>query len=73
MHNNYLMGLKFGTSWRVALTKKKIPYGDLDFMKNGYKSIGSSVRDFLGKFGFFFRARSARRAAKPRAERAKRA
>ena len=55
MHNNYLMGLKFGTSWRVALTKKKIPYGDLDFLKNGCKSIGSSGRDFLGKCeGFFF-------------------
>ena len=27
VHNNYLMGLKFGTSWRVALTKKKFLMG----------------------------------------------
>ena len=55
MHNNYLMGLKFGTSWRVALTKKKIPYGDLDFVKKKYKSIGSSVRNFLAKFWSFLK------------------
>ena len=40
--------------------EKKIPYGDLDFLKNGYKSIGFSVRDFLGKFEGFFFAREAR-------------
>ena len=27
VHNNYLMGLIFGTSWRVALTKKKFLMG----------------------------------------------
>ena len=27
MHNNYLMGLMFGTSWMVALTKKKFHLG----------------------------------------------
>ena len=33
--------------------EKKIPYGDLDFLKKKYKSIGSSVRDFLIKFRGF--------------------
>ena len=27
VHNNYLMGLIFSTSWRVGPTKKKIPMG----------------------------------------------
>ena len=41
VHNNFLMGLIFRTSWRVAPTKKKIPYGDLDFSKKV-----SKVTDF---------------------------
>ena len=54
VHSNCLIGLIFSTSWRVAPTKKKIPYGDLDFLNFVCKSIGSSV----GKN--FDRARSAR-------------
>ena len=27
VYNNYLMGLIFRTSWRVALAKKKFPMG----------------------------------------------
>ena len=27
VHNNYLMGLIFSTSWRVDPTKKKFPMG----------------------------------------------
>ena len=42
MHNNYLMGLMFGTSWMVALTKKKFHLGIWIFGIL-YKSIGSSV------------------------------
>ena len=38
--------------------QKKIPYGDLDFLKNGYKSIGSSVGKILSFF--FSRAKRAR-------------
>ena len=34
---NFVMGLIFRTSWRVAPTKKKIPYGDLDFWNFVYK------------------------------------
>ena len=37
VHNNYLMGLIFSTSWRVAPTKK------WNFVP---KSIGSSVGNF---------------------------
>ena len=33
--------------------EKKIPYGDLDFLKKVYESIGSSVRIFFAKcWGF---------------------
>ena len=53
VHNNYLMGLIFSTSWRVAPKKKKIPNGDLDFLKFEPKSIGSSVSDFQQNFGVF--------------------
>ena len=34
VHNNYLMGLIFSTSWRVELTKKKVPIGIWIFGKN---------------------------------------
>ena len=49
VHNNYLMGLIFSTSWRVA-PKKKIPHGDLDFLNFVCKSIGSSVSKNLANF-----------------------
>ena len=86
VHNNYLMGLIFGTSRRVALTKKNSVWG-YGFFKKGFKSNGFQVvvwsqnlRFSYFSFGLIFkrisspkRARSARRAAKPRAGRAKRA
>ena len=53
VHNNYLMGLIFSTSWRVGPRKKKIPYGDLDFFNFEPKSIGFSVSDFSAKFWCF--------------------
>ena len=49
VHNNCLMGLIFLTSWRVAATKKKIVWGS-GFLKNEYKSIGSSLRNFVAQF-----------------------
>ena len=39
--NNYLMGLIFSTSWRVAPNKNQNPYRDMDFSKNF-----SKVADF---------------------------
>ena len=51
--------------------EKIFPYGDLDFVKKKYKSIGFSVRDFSGKFeGFFFarEARGERRSREPARE-----
>ena len=57
VHNNYLMGLIFPTSWRVGPRKKKIPYGDLDFLNFEPKSIGSSVGDFSAKFWCFQKIR----------------
>ena len=41
VHNNYFMGLIFPTSWRVAPTKIKFLYGDMDFSKKV-----SKVTDF---------------------------
>ena len=45
VQNNYLMGLIFSISWRVAPKKKNSlwGYGFLNFV---CKSIGSSVRNF---------------------------
>ena len=54
VHNNYLMGLIFSTSWRVAPTKKN-PYGDLDFWNFITKSIGASLRNFWATFGVFIK------------------
>ena len=57
VHNNYLMGLIFSKSWRVAPMKNFFPYGDLDFVKKNYKSIGSSIMDFWAKFWCFQKIR----------------
>ena len=47
------MGLIFRTSWRVAPTKKKLLYGDLDFSKKVSKEsdFGSILEP---KFELFF-------------------
>ena len=50
VHNNYLMGLIFSSSWRVDPKKKKIPYGDLDFWNFVPKSIRSSVNETFANF-----------------------
>ena len=50
---NFLMGLIFRTSWRVAPTKKKIPYGDLDFWNFVYKHFGINGRVHVSNFTSF--------------------
>ena len=57
VQGNFLMGLIFRTSWRVAPTKKKIPYGDLDFWNFVPKSIGSSVSENFANFWCFQKIR----------------
>ena len=57
VHSNCLIGLIFSTSWRIAPTKKKNPYGDMDFWNFVPKSIGSSVGNFLAKFWCFQKIR----------------
>ena len=47
---NLLMGLIFRTGWRVAPTKKKILYGDLDFWNFVYQSIWIIVGESMAKF-----------------------
>ena len=43
VHNNYLMGLIFSTSWSVAPTKKKNSIWGYGFFKKGFKSNGFQV------------------------------
>ena len=52
MHNNYLMGLIFGTSRRVALTKKNSLWG-YGFFKKGFKSNGFQVVVWSQNVSFF--------------------
>ena len=39
MHNNFLMGVKFGTSWGSLKNFSKSDYWD-DFFKNGLQLVG---------------------------------
>ena len=74
VHINCLMGLIFSTSCENLLRKIKFLIGIWILWKKKYKSIGSSVRDFSGKFeGFFFarEARGERRSREPRAREAR--
>ena len=53
VHNNSLMGLIFGTSRRVALTKKKNSLWGYGFFKKGFKSNGFQVVVWSQNLSFF--------------------
>ena len=53
LHNNYLMGLIFLTSWSVAPTKKKKSLWEYGFFKKGFKSNRFQVVVWSQNLSFF--------------------